>query len=432
MHVVLVTCHDLGWHLGCYGMGTVRTPGLDALAARGVRFERAFCVSPGCSPSRSALATGRYPHSNGVMGLAHGSFGWDLRPEERHAAQLFGAHGYETHLFGLQHVSPSVERLAFAHVHGRGRGRDVSAQVAALLSGPPPEQPLYVEVNLEEPHRPYNAGGVAPDEERGVWVPPYLPQGEPAREEMAAAQGAIREMDTAVGRIVEALDGGGLAEDTLLVFTSDHGLAMPRAKCTLYDPGIGVALLASWPGGGVGGGRAVPDLVSNVDLLPTLLDAAGLPVPGGMQGRSHLPLLRGEAYEARDAVFAEKTYHSYYDPMRAVRTRTHKYIRNFESAFLVEIPGDIAQGAVFRSDPGRYQGATHPDVERYDLQADPDEQLNLAGDPAHAEVERELDRRLWRWMEETADPLLLGAVPSPAYRRAVEAGVPEESSSPTE
>ncbi len=420
--VMLITCHDLGRHLGCYGVETVRTPALDGLAAEGVLFEQAYCISPACSPSRSTLATGRYPHNNGVMGLTHGSFAWDLHPSERHAAQLFGSAGFETHLFGLQHVSPQSERLGFDHVHGRARGRDVSERVAAFLGGPRPETPLYIEVNLEEPHRPYNQGGVEPDEALGVWVPPYLPDVPEAREEMAAAQGAIREADTAVGRMLAALEGTGLAPSTLLMFTTDHGLAMPRAKCTLYDPGIGVALLTRWPEAGIGGGRMISNLVSNLDVLPTLLDAAGVPVPENVQGRSFLPLLRGEEpYETRDAVYAEKTYHSYYDPMRTIRTPTHKYIRNFESSFLVEIPGDIAAGGVFRADPSRYQGSTHPSVELYDLHADPDEQHNLAGEPAYAELERELDARLWAWMEETNDPLLGGPVPSPAYRRAMEA-----------
>lgn len=418
-HLILITCHDLGRHLGCYGVDTVHTPNLDGLAQEGTRFEQSYCTSPGCSPSRSSLATGRYPHSNGVLGLVHAAFAWDLHPDERHAAQLLGAHGYETHLFGLQHVSPQEERLGFDQVHGQGIGRDVTAQVAEFLRSASSQQPLYIEVNLFEPHRPYDHGGVEPDDSNGVWVPPYLPQAPAAVEEMAAVQGAIREVDSAIGQILAALEETGLASSTLLVFTADHGLAMPRAKCTLYDAGIGVALLARWPNGGVQGGRVLSELVSNVDVLPTLLEAASAPIPENVQGRSLLPLLRGEPYESRDAVFAEKTYHSYYDPMRAIRTSTHKYIRNFESAFRVEIPGDIADGGIFRSDTQRYHGSTHPDTELYDLVADPDELHNLAGSPEHTEIERELDARLWEWMRTTGDPLLRGPVASPAYRRAL-------------
>jgi arylsulfatase A-like enzyme len=414
-HVVQITCHDLGRFLGCYGVATVRTPNLDRLAAAGVRCERAFATASGCSPSRAALATGRYPHANGVMGLAHDGFGWDLHPEERHIAGLLREQGFETHLFGLQHVTMRIERLGFGHVHRRGLGPAVAEDVEAVLAMPT-AKPRYLEINLEEPHRPYDQGGVGPEASAGVWIPPWLPDTEATREEMAALQGAVQAADGAIGRILAALDGAGLAENTLVVFTADHGLAMPRAKCTLYDPGIGVALIVRWPAGGVRTGGTVSPLISNIDVLPTLLEAIGAAVPEGVQGRSFLPLLRGGAYSPRDAIYAEKTFHSYYDPMRAVRTERYKYIRNFETTFLVEVPGDVQVGAIYRSELQRYVAATHPAVELYDLVADPLEQDDVAGQPVVAEVERELDARVWRWMEETGDPLLAGPVPSPAYR----------------
>ncbi len=418
-HVLLITCHDLGRHLGCYGVDSVQTPNLDALAAAGVRFTRAFCTSPGCSPSRATLASGRYPHSNGVMGLAHEPFGWSLAPGERHVAALLRDRGYETHLFGFQHVTvgPS-EQLGFDRVYGRGTGRDVAGQVGAFLDGITPARPLYLEVNLEEPHRPFDQGGVAPDTASGLRVPPYLPDTPATREDVAGLQGAIREADAAVGRILAALEQAGLAGATLVTFTTDHGLALPRAKGTLYDPGIETALLLRWPG--LGQGIGVTDgLVSNVDFLPTLLEALDVPRPGNLQGRSYLPLLRG-GRAGRDAIYAEKTYHSYYDPMRAVRTARHKLIRNFETAFAVEVPGDVQQGGAFRSDVARYVATTHPEVELYDLEADPLEERNLAGQPATAVLERELDEQLWAWMAETGDPLLSGPVASPAYRSALQ------------
>jgi N-sulfoglucosamine sulfohydrolase len=142
-------------------------------------------------------------------------------------------------------------------------------------------------------------------------------------------------------------------------------------------------------------------------------------VPGNIQGHSFLPLLRGEPYDARDAVYAEKTFHSYYDPMRCIRTEHYKFVRNFEAGFLIEVPGDIQEGQIFRSHTERYSTDRSKGVELYDLHTDPLEQSNLAGDPEFAEVEIELDARLWSWMEEADDPLLAGPVASPAYRRAL-------------
>ena len=420
-HIVRITCHDLGRFLGSYGVATVRTPSLDRLAAEGSRFLRAFTTAPQCSPSRAALATGRYPHCNGVMGLTHDRFGWDLAPGEQTIGTLLGRAGYETHLFGLQHITPHADRLGFDAIHSRGLGSVVGEEVSAFLAQTSAERPLYLEINLEEPHRPFDQGGVEPDAGLGVTVPPYIPDSAAAREEFAAFQGAVAAADQAVGRILAALNEAGLADDSVVVFTTDHGIAMPRAKCTLYDPGLETALIIRWPAGGVAAGETRDALLSNVDLLPTLLEIARAPIPASVQGRSFLPLLTGGSDHAREEIFAEKTFHSYYDPMRAIRTDCYKLIRNFEATFLVEVPGDIQPGAIFRADPARYVGDTHPELELYDLESDPFEQVNRAGDPGVAAVERDLDDRLWQWMAATNDPLLDGPVPSPSSRRRMSA-----------
>ncbi len=238
---------------------------------------------------------------------------------------------------------------------------------------------------------------------------------------MRAAQASIADMDAAVGRVLAALERSGRAAQALVVFTTDHGLAMPRAKCTLYDSGIEVALMMRL--GSAARPQVRAELVSNLDVLPTMLDAldaAGAAPPPHLQGRSLLPLLEGGAYEPRTAVFAEKTFHSYYDPMRCIRTDSHKLIRNFETAFAVEVPGDIQRGAIFRSDPGRYSTDRPAIVELYDLAADPLEQHNLAGTMEAREVEVRLNEELWSWMEATDDPLLKGPVSSPRYRAAMQ------------
>jgi arylsulfatase A-like enzyme len=284
-----------------------------------------------------------------------------------------------------------------------------------LASG---ERPFYLEVGFEEPHRPYDFGGAEPDDSLGINVPLYLPDVPEARRDFAAFQGAIRAMDHGVGRILAGLDELGLAERTWVIFTADHGAAMPRAKGTLYDPGIEVALLMRWPTGRIGEGRAVDALLSNVDVTPTLLDALCLPLPTNLQGQSFWPLLRGEAYEPRTAVFAEKTFHTAYEPMRAIRTERHKLIVNFETGLAFDVPGDVMQSPIYPPlIPQLNRVRDH--VELYDLAADPWEWSNLAARPELVELEADLLHRLRAWMAETGDPLLSGPIASPFFHESV-------------
>jgi len=415
--VVLMTTHDIGRRLHSYGHRSVVSPHVDSLAADGVRFARAFCTAPQCSPSRASLASGRYPHNNGVMGLAHHGFDWELDPKVPHLAAVLAASGFEGHLFGGQHVSLHPERLGFSRHHPEKTGDAIVPAVEEVLSAAGRER-LYLEINFEETHRPYPKvdGTRAPE---GLDIPAYLPDGPEAIAEMVALEEGIRLMDLAAGRVLEALERAGRADDAIVIFTTDHGMAMPGAKCTLYDAGLEVALLMRWRAGEIPAGVR-DEVVSNIDVLPTILDAAAVKHPPGVQGRSLLPLLRGQAYEPRRSIFAEKTFHSYYDPMRCVRTEHHKYIRNFESAFAIEVPADIQAGPIFRADPPRYSRDRPSIVELYDLDADPLEQRNLAGTREVAEVEKRLSAELWRWMRETDDPLLEGPVRSPRYRQAIE------------
>jgi N-sulfoglucosamine sulfohydrolase len=421
-NILQIVCHDLGRHLGCYGLPQVRTPNLDRLAAEGQLFLSSFCTSPGCSPSRAALATGRYPHSAGVLGLAHARFGWDLGPAELHCAAILGDAGYHTALFGLQHVTYHVERLGFAEHHPARPADAVTANLRHFLErvgrAEPGAPPFYAELNFFEPHRPFDYGDVSPDTDAGIYRPPYLPEAPAVLAELAAMQGAIRKVDHCIGEIEDGLARSGLRENTVVLFTADHGIAFPRAKGTLYDPGIQTALLLRWPAAIPGAARHT-ELVSNVDLLPTLLTAARVPLPNGLQGRSVMPLLRNEPYCPRTAIFAEKTFHNEYDPQRCIRTATHKLVVRFEVGNPLEVPADIMHGATYvemlpkvvAPEPGHY--------ELYDLTVDPLEQDNLAESLEHAELRDSLRRELLQWMRDTADPLLDGPVASPFYRKTV-------------
>lgn len=420
-NIVFITCHDLGRHLGLYGQRTVSTPNLDRLAADGVVFDRSFCTAPQCSPSRSSLHTGRHAHSNGVMGLTHDPFNWRLHDDEQHIAARLRDAGYHTALFGIQHLTDR------AHVHDLGYevvaadhepATRIAAAVTDYLMTEGQRQPFYLEVGFFEPHRPYDWHRTPPDDSKGVDLPPYIPDSADSRAEFAALQGMIQALDDGVGMILEALDQTGLAGNTWLVFTTDHGLAMPRAKCSLYDPGIETALMMRWPGGDLTGGRRVDALVSHVDVVPTLLDGLSLPLPDNLHGQSVWPLLRGDAFTPRDAIFAEKTFHTAYEPMRATRTTTHKLIVNFEVGPRVDVPDDIRAGRIYPQMIDQLAGH-RPYVELYDLAADPGETVNRAGDPAYAAVETDLRARLLAWMRATDDPLLAGRVVSPFYRHVV-------------
>jgi arylsulfatase A-like enzyme len=415
-NVLLMICHDFGQHMGCYGWRTVRTPRLDAFAERGVRFARHFCTAPQCSPSRAAIMTGRYPHATGVLGLAHKAFAFSLHPQERHVAQILGAAGWETFAFGGQHATHEHARCGFGRFDRGGDCNQVAGKVTAFLRARAGGGgPFYCHVGFSEPHRPWLRNGVEPDETLGVELPGYVPDWPQSRAEFAALQGSCHAVDAAIGEVLDTLEATGLAANTIAIFTVDHGIAMPRAKCTLYDPGLETALMIRWPAGGIVGPAPFEAMTSNIDLLASLLDLLGLPVPANLHGRSFAPALRGEAYEPRTEIFAEKTYHTYFDPMRAIRTDRWKLIVNLENTPAVEWPTDIQRGPI-ACRLAAEAGPTHPPRELYDLQADRWEQDNLAGRPERAAVEADLAERLLRWMQRTADPLLTAPPPSATYR----------------
>ncbi|SDS80061.1 sulfatase family protein [Microlunatus soli] len=455
-HVLLLHCHDLGRHLGCYGARTVSAPRLDALAAESVVAEQMFCSAPQCSPSRASMFTGRWPHSNGVLGLTHDGFGWDLNADERHLADRLGAAGYRSELIGMHHESARIsdqqvaERLGFDRVQTGGSDREVVERakqamdrLASSTGSDPSTGPFYLQVGFSAPHRAPGArdapgvmgflgNHIEPDDSLGVEVPRYLADTDSAREEIAELQGAIAHMDDCVGQVLDELDRRGLTDNTITIFVTDHGLALPRSKCSLYDPGMEIAFLIRWPDRGWTGGR-LDEVLLNLDIVPTLLDALGLaeqPEQSAgppLQGRSFRPLLDGDrdALDERSEIFGEITYHDYYDPRRSIRTDRHKLIVNFSSAptFM-----DPSQGWVRRCVPvaapgepdGRGNLGSHPAVELYDLAADPLELTDLAADPEHATVRDDLLGRLTRWMTDTGDPLLDGAVTSPLHRRSLE------------
>jgi len=443
-NILLINCHDLGTFLGCYGVTTVQTPHIDALAADGVKFRRMFCVAPQCSPSRAALFTGRYPHTNGVMGLTHANFGWDLHAGERHLAQLLRDAGYHTALVGVHHeirhgnMDQVARRCGFDEAVGEAANEDAPGDVMTeraldvLRQRASSDRPFYLQLGYYEPHRltpkireerdylGFIGDYIEPDDSLGLSIPPYLSDTPGARAETAELQGAVRYLDACVGRVLKELRDLGLEQDTLVIFTTDHGLPFPRAKGSLYDPGLEIAFIVRYPARQWTAGRVQRDMLSNVDVVPTLLDLLAVPVPPHVQGHSFLPLLDGEAHSPRTEVFSEITFHDYYDPRRAVRTEKFKLIVNFSAAPAFMNTSQSWRPRIDIENPKFPMLAYHPLTELYDLTVDPLEHENLADRPDYREVHESLLARLFEWMSETRDPLLDGAVTSPLHRRAVD------------
>ncbi|WP_255168824.1 sulfatase family protein [Natrononativus amylolyticus] len=434
-HVLLIHCHDLGQYLGCYGVD-IETPTIDALADDGALFENHYVTAPQCSPSRGSLMTGRYPHVNGLMGLAHGS--WELHEDETILPQYLGNNGYETHLFGLQHISQDTDRLEYDFVHSEGnlypgvspavhqanRARNVADVVSTFLERGASDDPFFASVGFFELHRVeeengrfgFDADHYDDDDPDGIRPLPYLPDRRGIRHDLAEMRGMVTAVDDAMASITDTLEATGLDEETLVIFTTEHGIAFPRAKGSCYDAGIEGALLMCGPR--LPEGARYDELVSNVDVLPTLLEYVGLEVPDRIDGRSFAALLGDDAsagdgetsYEERERLFAEMTWHDMYNPVRAIRTERYKYIRNFWHLPEVYLTKDI-----FASESGRevresYGTPPRAYEELYDIHEDPQEAENVAFEPRYAEIRNDLSEQLYEWMVDTDDPLLNGPV----------------------
>ncbi len=426
LNLVVVICHDLGKRLGCYGYDDVRSPNIDSFTATGIRFDGCYCTAPQCSPSRAGLWTGRYPHANGVVGLVHSGFANDLHPEEKHLAQILGEAGYDTHLFGIQHEARSSERCGYQHISPHGSCAELADMFESFIQHRPTanRRPFFAQIGFFEPHRPFPHDDVAPLPHDRINVPGYLPDIPEIREDLADMEASISSADRAFGKIVDSIRDAGLDDETIVVFTADHGIPFPRAKMTLYDPGIEVSLMFSIPGLRYGGVKE--HMVSNIDIMPTLLDLLRLEQhsPPGLHGTSFAELLRSEDADdcgARNEIFAEKTYHTYYYPMRAIRTDRWKLIANFEFAPWQETSPDYLNNAKGYVEVSKalnlpYGVQYHPPYELYDLQNDSCEQENLADDPDYESTRNRLITRLRQWMIDTGDPLIDGPISQGAYR----------------
>lgn len=408
-HILYLHSHDTGRYVQPYGH-QVLMPNVQALADQGVLFRQAFCAAPTCSASRACLLTGQYGQTNGMLGLAHR--GWSLRDYSHHIVHTLRDAGYSSVLIGEQHISKDPEAIGYDEVFKIPTTHvETVAPLAMEVLRRGHERPLFLSVGFFETHREFLGPGSLRDVHYSQ-VPPNLPDTPEVRADMAGFKASARSLDHGVGLVLNALDETGMGDDTLVIFTTDHGMPFPGAKATLYDRGLGVLLIlrGRYP---FDGGRVIDSLVSHIDLFPTVCEFLGIERPGFLQGVSLLPLLHGEVPAVREEVFAGSTWHAAYEPQRAVRTARYKYIRRWgekHTPVLANTDDGLSKDLLLR-----YGWDQHeiPREELFDLVFDPNEANNLASDPSHQSALGELRERLERWMRETDDPLLAGRVDPP-------------------
>jgi arylsulfatase A-like enzyme len=403
-NIVWIFADDVGpTTFGCYGNPAVRTPHLDRLAAEGLRFTRAFVTSPSCSPSRASLFTGMYAHSIGAEDLHD-----PVPAGVPMAHELLKAAGYYTGSVGKIHLGKEAEKH-FEVIYKR------EPQWRDFIDARPKGKPFFLHLGFHDAHRPFDRGAVEPPHEAAnVVVPPYLPDTPETREDLAAFYDEISRMDEVIGGLIARLEEEGILDNTFIAFCGDNGMPFPRAKNSLYDPGIASPCIMRWPGR-VPAGELHHGLTSLVDWTPTTLEVAGLPVPGVMYGRSLLPAIQQRDSVGRPYVFAARNWHDFDDHSRCVRDGRYKLIRNAFPERPLNPAADLIRSPTFQKMRElRDAGTLTPEaasifapkrapIELYDLAHDAGEFHNVAENPAYAPVVARMTAALDAWVSETND-----------------------------
>ncbi len=425
--------------LSAYGHPVLRTPNVDRLAREGMRFDNAFLTISSCSPSRSSILTGRYPHSTGAEDLH-----MPLPSDQRTIARRLRDEGYYNLSVGKWHLGEEEQRHWDVVVDCPGR--ETAQQAVQALAERPKDRPFFFWVASKDPHRPFDEGAIAtPHDPAQVVVPPYLPDHPLIRRDLALYYDEVTRFDAHVGEVLKELEHQGVLDQTLIVYVSDNGMPFPRAKTTLYDSGIRTPLIVRLPGD-VPAGAVQKGLFSMVDLAPTLLDMAGFDLESA-QGRSQAAMFRDTEVQGREAIYAEANWHDFEQFTRAVRTERFLLVRNYywqrplwnsvDSINSITWAGYLAEqraGRLTAAQESLFR-EPRPYEELYDLQVDPMSLRSVAENPRYSSALNRLRSMLDNWRVETDD--IMPAQPrrdgwtkdgvplphnQPWYQRYIEAG----------
>lgn len=409
-NLLLIIADDCTYRdMEVYG-GQAKTPHLNKLAGEGMKFTRCFQAAPMCSPTRHCLYTGIYPVKSGAYPNHTMAYEW-----VKSIATYLNVADYTTHLSGKTHISPkSVFPFEYS---GKDNNPDPTVFAQVVKSAADTKKPFLFIATSNEPHTPWNKGDPSQYPPASLKLPPVLADSPDTREGFSKYLAEITYFDSQVGELIGLLDQSGQRDNTLVIVLSEQGNSFPFAKWTCYDAGLQSACIARWPGK-VKPGSVSDALVEYVDVTPTFLEAAGVTRPEVMDGRSFLPVLKGEATTHKTHVFGLQTTRgihggSEHYGIRSVRDSRYRYILNLtpEATFQNAATGDptfktwqtmaAAGDAHAKRLVHDYQQRSTEEL--YDCEADPWNRTNLIADEKLSTVRDDLRAKLDTWMKQQGD-----------------------------
>lgn len=403
---IVFIADDAAWNdCGPYGNQIIKTPNINKIAEEGLVFDNAFLTTSSCSPSRCSILTGRYPHSTGAAELH-----MPLPVDQVLFAGALQEAGYYTAVAGKYHIGP--KRAEFDTIYG-GRPSGCEYWVEALQNRPK-DKPFFLWLAAIDPHRAYKTNTIAePHNPADVIVPPFLPDADSTRKDLALYYDEISRLDSYIGKVMEELKIQGIDENTLVIYMTDNGRPFPRCKTRMYDSGIKTPFILRWPGK-VEEGRT-SSMLSSIDIAPTFCELAGAKLPETLQGVSFSPILKNNSAKIRDYIVGEHNWHDYQSHERAIRTDKYLYIRNAFPELNASPPADAVASITYQEmikmeergelNETQLDCFIQPRVaeELYDVQNDPYQFKNLAENPDYSETLSEMRKLLDKWILEFDD-----------------------------
>lgn len=402
-NILVFVADDAGFrHFGCYGNKNIKTPNIDRLAAGGLSADNAHLTTSQCSPSRISFMTGRYPQETKTEDL-HMPLeeGHTIVPGWLQQQGYFTGHMQKTH-YG---------KAADAQFQWYDPGLDRLPNFIDAAS----DKPFFMWVGFDDPHRPYQEDTIPdPHDPSQLELAPWLADTPETRQDLAHYYDEIARLDGVVGRMMKTLQDRGLVEDTLVMLLSDNGSPFPREKGTLYDAGVKTPWIFHWPGK-IAAGKRTSALISATDFAPTCLELAGMERPSNLSGHSLLSGLLGNHQFGRDAAFSVRNWHDTDEHIRSIRSDRYRLIHNAYIHLPFGSPADVSESPSWRALYQRKVNGTltpeqallfqspRAEIEFYDLQEDPWELNNLAGEPEYRDLLRDHFEQLAQWREATND-----------------------------